>query len=62
MLHTGEFDRPGVVHQCIDAAEMIVGLSQCLAYGVFITHIDLQGQSLAARCFDFRCDAVNGPG
>lgn len=53
MLHPGQLDRPGVVDQCIDAAEMLVGLGQCLMHGDFIAHIHLQGQRLATRGFDF---------
>jgi hypothetical protein len=46
VLHAGQLDRPGVVDQCIDAAEMFVGLGQGLMHGDFIAHIHLQASAL----------------
>jgi len=60
VLHTGQFDRPGIVHQRIDAAEMLVSLGQRMAHRVFITYIQLQRQGVAAGRFDFCGDAVDG--
>ncbi|MNY11785.1 hypothetical protein D3C86_1448330 [compost metagenome] len=59
VLNPGELDRPGIVDQCIDATEMFVGLGQGLMHGIFIAHIHLQGQCLAACGFDFLGHAEN---
>ncbi|MNT28852.1 hypothetical protein D3C72_1645640 [compost metagenome] len=61
VLNPGQFDRPGVVYQRIDRAEMFIGLGQCLAYGDFIAHVHLQGQRLAASGFHFLRHTENRP-
>ncbi|MNK92398.1 hypothetical protein D3C87_1125210 [compost metagenome] len=59
VLDPGQLDRPGVVDQCIDTAEMFVGLGQRLTYGILFTYIHLQGQRLAACGFHFPGHAEN---
>ncbi|MCY1292930.1 hypothetical protein D9M70_421730 [compost metagenome] len=55
-------DRPGVVDQRVDPAEALGGLGHCLAHGVLVAHVDLQGQRLAAGGLDLGGHAEDGAG
>ncbi len=54
----GQADRAGVVHQHVDAAELL----RCLLHGgldrLFVAHIQLDRQRLAARLHDLIGDGV----